>query len=300
MTFRQMEVFIAVCECKSINKASAVHHVSQQGLSKMIRDLEEELGCQLLYRGTNGVSPTQYGAYFLEECRIILDRKKYMSSHILKVKSAPKETIFLGMAFGVVSVLPYKLITDFENTHPSVNIEYSDHTDFYLEQLAQKDEYDFCITTGVTDTDRFSAEHLFQEHTYLCIPWTHELYHKKHIQMNDLKCQRYAMFSTKFHIRHNFVASCRNAKFDPIIDISSSDFNSLREIALYNNLLFVVPEHTIRQDDSKLRYYRFPDDNFSWDAYFVKKKNKDLTENMLAFYRYIKEQLPRLKKDYFQ
>ena len=294
MTFRQMEVFIEVCECKSINKASTVYHVSQQGISKIVRELEEDLGCQLLYRNINGVSPTKYGSYFLDECRIILERKRYMYSHISQIKDVPQETIFLGMAFGVISVMPYKLITDFENTHPHVNIEYSDHADFYLEELLKKDEYDFCITTGVIDADRFSAECLIQEHIYLCIPWTHELYRKKHIHLDDLNCQRYAMFNTQFHIRHNFVAACQNAGFNPIIDISSGDFNSLREIAQHNNLLFVVPAHTIRSDDSKLRYYKFPDDNFSWDVYFVKKKNKVLTENMLAFYRYIKQQLPKL------
>ena len=294
MTFRQMELFIAVCECKSITKASEIHHVSQQGISKMIRELEKELGCQLLYRDTNGVSPTKYGAYFLDECRIILDRKNHMCSHISKIKDVPQETIFLGMAFGIISVLPYKFIIDFKLLHPHVNIEYADYADFYLEELLKKDEFDFCITTGVVDTDRFSIECLLKEHTYLCIPWTHDLYSKKQIQMNDLKNQRFAMFNPEFHIRHNFVASCRNAGFNPIIDISSGDFNSLREIALNDNLLFVVPAHTIRTDDSKLRYYKFPDDRFTWDVYFVKKKSKKMTENMLALYRYIKKQLPTL------
>jgi len=284
-----MELFIGVCECKSINKTSAIYHVSQQGISKMIRELEEELGCKLLFRDSNGVSPTQYGAYFLDECRIILERKSYMCSHISEIKGTPQETIFLGMAFGVVSALSYKRIADFENTHPYVKVEYSDHTDFYLERLLKKDEYDFCFTTGVLDEDRLLSERLLKEKVYLCIPWTHALYSKKNIQMKDLECQRYAMFSTQFPIRHNFTTVCRNAGFDPVIDISSSDFNSLREIALYKNLLFVVPEHTIRPDDSKLRYCEFPDDSFSWDVYFVKKKSKVLTENMQALYRYIKE-----------
>lgn len=295
MTFRQMELFLAVCECKSINKAAVAYHVSQQGISKMIRDLEKELGCQLLDRNVSGVSPTQYGAYFLDGCRTILERKEYICSHISQVKDTPKETIFLGMAYGVVSALSYKLITDFEYIHPNVNIKYEDHVDFYLEELLKKDEYDFCVTTGVMDTDCFSVERLIREHVYLCIPRTHVLYHKEYIDMDDLKCQRYAMFSTQFHIRHNFAAACRNAGFDPIIDITSNDFNSLREIAQNNNLLFVVPAHTIRTDDSTLRYYKFPDDHFSWDVNFVKKKNKVLTENMLAFYRHIKEQLPTLK-----
>jgi len=74
-----------------------------------------------------------------------------MYSHISQIKDVPQETIFLGMAFGVISVLPYKLITDFENTHPHVNIEYSDHADFYLEELLKKDEYDMpCLTHNFT------------------------------------------------------------------------------------------------------------------------------------------------------
>lgn len=294
MTFRQMEVFLAVCECRSISRTATLYHVSQQGISKMIRDLEEELGCRLLNRNIHGVSPTKYGAFFQDECRFILERKHYMSSHILDISNTPKETIYLGMAFGVVSVLPYKLITDFEETHPHVNIEYSDNTDFYLEQLAKKDEFDFCITTGVLELDRFSTEHLFRERVYLCIPWTHKLYRKEQIQLGDLESQRFAMFSTQFHIRHNFVASCRNAGFDPLIDIASGDFNSLREIALNNNLLFVVPAHTVRPDDPKLSYSVFPDDQFCWDIYFIKKKSKVLTESMQAFYRHIKEQFHSL------
>ena len=154
MTFRQMEVFIAVCKCKSISKASAVYHVSQQGISKMIRELEAELGCQTaLQRYQRRIPPHLMGAYFLNECQTIIERKNHMCSHIAQIKNIPKETIFLGMAFGVVSALPYQLITDFENTHPNVKIEHADHTDFYLEELALKDEFDFCITTGVIDSD---------------------------------------------------------------------------------------------------------------------------------------------------
>lgn len=289
MTFRQMELFIEVCQHKSINETSAVCHISQQGISKTIKELEEEVGCRLLDRGINGVSPTPYGIYFMNECRIILERKEYMCAHISQIDEIPEETIFLGMAFGVISALSYRLIAEFEKAHPQVNIEYTDHTDYYLENLLKKDEFDFCITTGVVDTDRLTAKALLREQVYLCIPDTHELYGKEQIQMEDLKEQRYAMFSTQFHIRHNFAAACHRAGFEPEIEISSSDFNSLKEIAQHNNLLFVVPAHTIRRDDSKLRYVRFPDDEFVWSIYFVMKKNKVMSENMQAFYRYLEE-----------
>ena len=44
MTFRQLEIFTAVCECGSITTASREYHISPQGISHTIRELEEELG----------------------------------------------------------------------------------------------------------------------------------------------------------------------------------------------------------------------------------------------------------------
>ncbi len=291
MTFRQMELFIAVCENKSISKASEKLFISQQGISKMIRELEDELSCKLLNRTKNGISPTENGSYFLGECKAILERKDSLLLNIADKREIPHETIYLGMAYGMIAALPHKLIADFEQNHEFVDIAYNDHTDLQLEAQLQNGDYDFCITAGVLDSDSFVSELLFSENIYLCIPKTHELFYKKDIEMVDLEKQHFAMFSTQFHIRHNFVASCKKAGFEPIIDISSNDFNSLKEIAIHNNLLFVVPEHTIIDNKEKFKYYKFPDESFLWNVYFTKKNNKILSNNMHVFYNFLKESL---------
>ena len=291
MTFRQMEVFTAVCECKSINKASQMYHVSQQGISKMIQELEGELGCPLLVRSKHGVTPTSYGAYFLMECNNFLSKKDYICKNISRVTEFPKAPLYLGMAYGVISALPNRLLHDFETEYSHLTIEYSDAPDYYLEQLLLKDEYDFCITTGVTDSDRIYSELLFQESMYLCIPQSHDLFQKSEIEMSDLETVKFAMFSTQFHIRHHFLATCKSCGFSPHIEISSSDFNSLKEIAIYNNYIFIVPEHTIYHEDSRVRYYPFPNELFYWEIYFCCKKSKDVTESMKLFYLYLLKSL---------
>ncbi len=291
MTFRQMELFAAVCEHKSINRASAVHFISQQGISKMIHELETELGCVLLNRTKQGVTPTQQGAYLLEECLAMLERKNHLCQNLATMEDFPQEIISIGMAFGMASALPTWVMADFERLHPSVHIDYNDQVDFYLEHLLKKEEFDFCVTTGVLDHDVLQAEKLFDEAVYLCIPKTHMLYTKEEISMEDLIGQGFAMFSAQFHIRHNFIQTCQHAGFEPSIAITSNDFNSLKEIARHNNLLFVVPVHTVHPSDTLLRYVPFPLDTLVWSSYFVRKKSKPLTSTMLAFYHFLKEQL---------
>ena len=61
MELRVLEYFLAVAGKESISKAAESLHLSQPTLSRQIRDLEEELGKQLLIRGNRRVTLTDEG-----------------------------------------------------------------------------------------------------------------------------------------------------------------------------------------------------------------------------------------------
>ena len=53
MTIEQLEHIACVARTGSISRAAAELHMSQPALSRSIKRLEEELGCQLLHRTSN-------------------------------------------------------------------------------------------------------------------------------------------------------------------------------------------------------------------------------------------------------
>ena len=65
MELRHLEYLIAVVEEGSFTKAAARMHVAQPGVSAQIRQLERELGQELLDRSGGTVTPTQAGAAVL-------------------------------------------------------------------------------------------------------------------------------------------------------------------------------------------------------------------------------------------
>ena len=74
MELRHLRYFVAVAEEENVSRAALKLHVSQPGLSRQIRDLEEELGFLLLKRSAKSVRLTEAGQTFLTEARAVLQR----------------------------------------------------------------------------------------------------------------------------------------------------------------------------------------------------------------------------------
>jgi DNA-binding transcriptional LysR family regulator len=71
---RQLRYFAAVAERGSISQAALELHLSQSALSEALRNLELELGVDLLERSARGVAPTAAGSALLPEARAAVER----------------------------------------------------------------------------------------------------------------------------------------------------------------------------------------------------------------------------------
>jgi LysR family transcriptional regulator, hca operon transcriptional activator len=77
MELRHLRYFIAVAEAGSVTVAAARKlHTSQPSLSRQIRDLEDEVGAQLLTRGARGSELTPAGRAFLDHAAWFYRRLK--------------------------------------------------------------------------------------------------------------------------------------------------------------------------------------------------------------------------------
>jgi len=69
MELRHLRYFVAVVEAGSLTTAAELRlHTSQPSLSRQIRDLEYQVGAELLSRSVHGVELTAAGKAFLDHC----------------------------------------------------------------------------------------------------------------------------------------------------------------------------------------------------------------------------------------
>src|SRR5580692_9728281 len=101
MELRHLRYFVAVAEAGSLTVAAAQRlHTSQPSLSRQIRDLESELGAQLLTRRARGIELTPAGQAFLDHARSVLSQVEAAVEAARRVAHPAKPCFTMGFLTG--------------------------------------------------------------------------------------------------------------------------------------------------------------------------------------------------------
>ena len=99
MELRVLQYFLAVAREKSISAAAASLHLSQPTLSTQLRQMEEELGKQLLIRGAKGsrrVELTDEGLIVRRRAEEILSLVQKMENEVAVSDQAVEGDVYIG------------------------------------------------------------------------------------------------------------------------------------------------------------------------------------------------------------
>src|SRR3984885_8884833 len=130
MELRHLRYFIAVAEMGSLTEAAERRlHTSQPSLSRQIRDLEAEVGVELLSRGARGVELTDAGKAFLDHARLALMQVDAAVDAARKAARPTRKTFAIGFQTGhEMNWLPramHLLQDELKNIEVKVTSDYS-------------------------------------------------------------------------------------------------------------------------------------------------------------------------------
>jgi len=102
MELRHLRYFIAVAEAGSLTEAAQRRlYTSQPSLSRQIRDLEDEVGVELLSRGVRGVELTAAGKAFLDHARLALMQVDATVEAARRAARPARKTFAIGFQTGL-------------------------------------------------------------------------------------------------------------------------------------------------------------------------------------------------------
>lgn len=274
MELKQLDYFITVYEMKNLHKAAEKLYVSQQGLSKSLKSLEEDLEVTLFTRTTNGMEPTEAGDYFYEQARDLKNRIMQVRKNTRLVGGGDVQ-LLVPVAYGILHTI-YPSLKDFIRKHPGVHLRWEEVTDRRCEELINGNRamIGLCVRNHSSHDLFFTP--LFTRRETLLVYEGHPLYRNRAINYEDIKGERIVMQGQEFNMNHFFRDRCIENQFYPQIIAETSEINFAIRMAEMKEALAVVPEFIADMHKrSGLRAIPFADPSFVWEAGVIHKKAWD-------------------------
>ncbi len=160
MELRVLQYFLAVAREQSIIRAAESLHLSQPTLSTQIRNMEKELGRQLLIRGTKGsrkVTLTEEGMILKNRAEEILALVKKTENEIILSDSIIIGDVYIGAAETDRIHFLAKAAKKLQNDYPGIHYHISSGNYHFVTERLDKGLLDFGLILGTPDYKKYNV-----------------------------------------------------------------------------------------------------------------------------------------------
>jgi LysR family transcriptional regulator, regulator of abg operon len=125
MQMQHILSLVALSEAGSLRSAAASLGRSQPGLTKNLRQIEDELGVRLFQRTSRGVIPTKIGQLVLARTRTIATDIRRLQEEVEQTKGGQHGTVSVCVSpFAATQIIPAALLV-FRQRFPKVDVQIS-------------------------------------------------------------------------------------------------------------------------------------------------------------------------------
>lgn len=122
MNLRALRYFVAIADAGSLTAAAEAIAIAQPALTRQLRELETDLGVQLLQRTPRGVLLTQAGVTLYESAQRMLAEASRVRQQLAQRQDKTKTTVVLGTSPTLARVLLPSLIENCLRSLPHIQL----------------------------------------------------------------------------------------------------------------------------------------------------------------------------------
>ena len=290
MNTKELECFLAVCEEKSIHKAADRMFISVQGMSRIIKKLEAEVGTEILHRTPQGVRLTNEGEILARHAESIIDNISNMNREIRKSADGVGGKLSVAISYGLLGFYKPSLIVDFKTEYPEIELTFKEYTDVKATQSVWLGRSDVAIVYEPVDDEQFEREPLNSCELFMVVHKNNPLSKKASVTADDIKGQPLVLQNDEFNINRLIVSECEKRGFKPDIVFQSTGICMCNRLCKENKGISVATKNVIneiRSDDVLL--IPFAGRPYYLDISAVTRKGNIITRESEVFIDYIKE-----------
>ena len=240
---RHYKYFLAVAEELHFKKAADKLFISQPGLSKQIKEMEEALGFKLFERNNRNVVLTAAGKYLKEEITLLLNDNERILRHAQHIATGNEGEIHLGYVGSAMQTIIPKLLIRFRKKYPSIHfsLQEMDNNRQINDLLGNKIDIGFVRLNEVPKA--LSLRPVFDETFSLVLPKNHALNSRNFTSLNQLKAEQFIFFEKAYSPSYHekVMSMFEDCGFSPMVSHTSVHATTIYRLVENSFGVAIVP-----------------------------------------------------------
>lgn len=301
MDLKDLEYFKAVCEQKSITKAAHSLYMTPQGLSKIIKNMEAELGAVLLNRSGTGITLTESGQYLYEQLPKFLHDYAHFCNEIRCIEQRETHEIYLLSAYGILRLVTPECLAAFREKYPHIHLSYREYPDRQVERLFLNGEGNVAFTVGNDALKHVDSIAMEKFEIKLLVHKKHPLAQNKSVTIQDLAGYPLYIEGSEFNIYHLIMKKFEQAGITPNIAFETSGFSLCHKMVAKNKGISVTVDFVFDDmNNSDVIMLPFEDGPYEWETYMLSRKGEKPTPDVTLFCDFVTDWMAKIKTGEFQ
>lgn len=254
MLLRHLRYLSAVVEHGSFTRAAQALHVSQPALSQQIRQLEEQLGVQLLDRSGKSVRATDAGATYLSYVHRAFREIDAAGRAARDVNDLSSGRLRLGFTPSFSGYLIAPLARRFREKYPGITLDLLALSQDEIEAALADDKLDCAIAFWASSATGIASQPLHTERLSLIARHDHAVMATDVIDIACVESQEMVLLSESFATRQTIDKHFKQHGIKPKVVIETSSMTTLIELVRSGSLVTVLPDAVaFERDDLRFR-----------------------------------------------
>ncbi|PWH82155.1 transcriptional regulator [Algibacter marinivivus] len=244
LEFRHLRYFLAVAEELHFRKAAERLYISQPGLSRQIKQMEDDLGIKLFERHNRKVVLTETGKYLKDEFARNLKQLDDVINHAKLLHDGKTGQIKLGYVGSAIQKIIPELLINYRKEHPDVVFSLKE-----MDNQKQIEELlDFNIDIGfvrLEEVPKTIEKISIKSDTFcLVLPKKHPISISNFKNVSQLKEEAFILFDPEYSKSYydNVMQIFHDSGFTPFVSHLTIHASSIYKLVENNFGISIVPK----------------------------------------------------------
>jgi DNA-binding transcriptional LysR family regulator len=233
MEYHQLLNFLEVCEEKNFTRASKLRFITQQGLSKSIRELENELEVPLFFRTRQGVKLTEFGAALEKAAKSYITQHNHILDAIRQLREKTRTSVSIGIVDGLNDVLPLNFFRTFLDGHPDISLNLMSFADDECQDEIAEHRLQLGLSPAPVDPSRFESRYCKKSRIGLIAGKRHRLAKRSSIKVRELKDEEVIILNSS----RRLMEICARNGIRSVIHLKASETSLIYELCSTNRIV---------------------------------------------------------------